>query len=498
MASMRRWLDRLSAALVAVFLVQAAPCYSAGAWVRISVTTHRNPVVTNAMQNGEKATPSISFTESGASFVFRYTLPCPSRGPNGRCPCCIGANYAWTLPPELVELGAKPKVRLSLSNNGTSVDSGYAALAMVSTSEPAIGIWDAGRGLGQVGADVKTFLALKTSLDQEVLIPFPDDKGIGHGVFTVYFAAYLNGNQAQCNTSGYAAARYEWRDNPDRGSNRKATPSTSGGNPPPNSPDCSQTPDQKLQEIFRRYYKQIPKGRYGTGIENNIRNVWDRSLDAFVCGGYQNQILNFFDRLRGSKNPKERCLFDDFDYGPIEIGVGLHQAIVIYRKGSDWKWTGMVLDPWFNQTPEVYSIAAWQWKSCMTMGSAGGCTVNGASWLGGYNKQYPTTGGPYPGDAGGPGPRPRTKAGRVTVNCPLIPYMIDEQGRVSGYRQNQELRQIPDVDFMTCVLEDGTPWTEFEFSPRKGLRLCMEGSGQGQAVVIGTMDLQRPEGSRDI
>jgi len=270
--------------------------------------------------------------------------------------------------------------------------------------------------------------------------------------------------------------------------------------PAPNipAPECSLTPEQALQEILRRYRQEIPKGRAGNGILNNIRNLWDRSLNEFTCGGYQHKVLDLFDKLRHSKDPKERCLFQDFDYGPIEIGVGLHQAVVIYRKGGNWKWTGTVLDPWFNQTPEVFNIAHWQWKSCMTLGMTGGCTVNGASWLGGYNRQYPTTGGPYPGDAGGPPARPRTKTGNVTVNCPLIPYLIDEQGRVSGYRANQELNQIPDVDFMTCVLEDGTPWTEFEFIPRKGLRLGMEGSGQGQAVVIGTMDLLKPAGSRDI
>jgi hypothetical protein len=98
-----------------------------------------------------------------------------------------------------------------------------------------------------------------------------------------------------------------------------------------------------------------------------------------------------------AKKPAGQCLLKDFDYGPIEIGIGLHQAVVIYRKGEDWKWKGVVLDPWFNQKPEVYTIATWQFKSCVSLGGAGGCTVNGASWLGSYT-QYPTVGGPYPGD----------------------------------------------------------------------------------------------------
>jgi len=158
MASIRRLLDCLSAALLAAFLMWATPCHSAGAWVRVSVTTHRNPVVTNVNAGGEKATASTSFTESGASFVFRYTLPCPSHGPNARCPFCIGANYAWTLPPELVEPGAKPKVRLSIANNGTNVDWGYNAVAMVFNSEPSSGIMGTGgREIGGVGADVKNF-----------------------------------------------------------------------------------------------------------------------------------------------------------------------------------------------------------------------------------------------------------------------------------------------------------------------------------------------------
>jgi hypothetical protein len=249
--------------------------------------------------------------------------------------------------------------------------------------------------------------------------------------------------------------------------------------------DCG-PPEQRLEEILHRYRQGIPKGPCSNGMINNVRSIFDHSLDGFRCGGYQGKVLDLLDRLRESKNPSERCLLKDFDYGPIEIGIGLHQAVVIYRKGTDWKSSGLVLDPWFNQTPESYPILQWQVKSCISLGSAGGCTVNGASWLGGWT-YYPTVGAPYPGDAG-KRPKPPTKAGRIAVNCPLIPCLVDEQGRVSGYRQGQTVNQIPGVVFMSCTLEDGSPWTEFEFSPRPGLRLALEGSGAGQATVVASLD----------
>ena len=142
MASMRRLLDCLSAALMAVFLMQAAPCYSAGAWVRVSVTPRQNPVVVRAMQDGEKAIPSVTLTAGGASFAFRFTLACPSHGAGARCPHGIGASYTWTLPPELVEPGAKAKARISMANLGTTKDDAAYGTWLKGARKFGSAIWD--------------------------------------------------------------------------------------------------------------------------------------------------------------------------------------------------------------------------------------------------------------------------------------------------------------------------------------------------------------------
>ena len=64
-------------------------------------------------------------------------------------------------------------------------------------------------------------------------------------------------------------------------------------------------------------------GRCGNGIIYSFRSK------LFNCRDCQHKVLDLFGKLRNGKDPKGRCRFEDFDYGPIEIGVRLHQAEVL-------------------------------------------------------------------------------------------------------------------------------------------------------------------------
>jgi hypothetical protein len=58
--------------------------------------------------------------------------------------------------------------------------------------------------------------------------------------------------------------------------------------------------------------------------------------------------------------PEECHLLNGYDFGPIEGSYSAHHAVVVYPKGTDWKKTGTVFDPWYNQKPEVMSISVWE------------------------------------------------------------------------------------------------------------------------------------------
>ncbi len=124
------------------------------------------------------------------------------------------------------------------------------------------------------------------------------------------------------------------------------------------------TETEKLGYFLNLYYQRIPKGIMRSGITNNIMQMAGvKDLDEFTCGGYQGKVLNILNTLKFSKDPCARQVLDDWDYGPIQAFYGAHQAVVIYPKGTDWKSTGIVLDPWIEQTPDIiYRIDDWAKK----------------------------------------------------------------------------------------------------------------------------------------
>jgi len=126
------------------------------------------------------------------------------------------------------------------------------------------------------------------------------------------------------------------------------------------------TPEQARQHIMTRFQAlgqgpvegSAPTYVGPAGFWNNVYSVFNDSYDNYVCGGWQGKVLQMLDAMRNG-SPEEKAVFDHFDYGPIQAYYGGHQAVVIYPKGSDWRQSGTVLDPWPNQRPETFSMAAW-------------------------------------------------------------------------------------------------------------------------------------------
>ncbi len=146
---------------------------------------------------------------------------------------------------------------------------------------------------------------------------------------------------------------------------------------------------EAMQHILTRF------NRLGTGPEmdawmtstisagslNNIYSVFTDVNDNYVCGAWQGRVLDMLDAMRNG-SPEEKAIFEHYDYGPIQAYYGGHQAVVVYPRGTDWRQTGTVLDPWPNQRPDTYTIQAWEDRFWFGVGPS---SV--------YQGQYPLTGG---------------------------------------------------------------------------------------------------------
>jgi hypothetical protein len=203
---------------------------------------------------------------------------------------------------------------------------------------------------------------------------------------------------------------------------------------------------------------------------------------------------------------------EDWDYGPIEAFWGGHQAVVIYPRGTTWTETGLVLDPWITQSPQVYSIEEWsiQFSGSSQYG------VRGSSV---YENQprYPTVGGTY-SPAGELRLSPEENAFiralpaekqawlkkmsevsrkawleqmlrrqkqnvTLSVNSPLDVYLTDDAGHVAGFMQDNLVDDLPEVYFRRFKRADGEYWTEVDYPANRGYRLVMVGAAGGQARV---------------
>src|SRR5688500_18338046 len=116
-------------------------------------------------------------------------------------------------------------------------------------------------------------------------------------------------------------------------------------------------------QLLASYYKEIPKGIAGTGINNNKLWWLDTKYDDFNCCSYQSKILCWLDHIRFGDNAESRLELEQFDYGPIQansVTTPGHQAVVIYPKNTNWRETGIVLDPWPEQKPMIYRMEEWK------------------------------------------------------------------------------------------------------------------------------------------
>ena len=284
-----------------------------------------------------------------------------------------------------------------------------------------------------------------------------------------------------------------------------------------------------LKDILKIYgdESKIPRGLVSNGPDNNKLWWFDKKYDDYVCGAYQSKVLGLLDNIKYGTNAEQKKLLEGYDYGPIQANCGItpggHQAVVIYPKGTDWRVTGTVLDPWPEQRSKSYTME--EWKKIFPHG------VNPSGY---YKGQYPICGGSGYNDPRKTELTPaetnwykslskqrqdgyknikdvterkrrmkidfsnRENTTRTAADCPLYLYITDGAGRISGFPGGMLRTEIPGVSVNTFQLADGTFWTELAYPSDKGYKVVFKGSGKGAAEVYSGFNMQDDPSNRSV
>jgi hypothetical protein len=131
----------------------------------------------------------------------------------------------------------------------------------------------------------------------------------------------------------------------------------------PLAPVSPEQVQANLQSLLGSFTSAIPSGsiqwtgRLSGHINNKVVAFFNG--DAYICSDYQARVLRWLDEIRTSSDPNVRGVLGGLDYGPIQTNGGGHRAVVVFPRGTDWRSTGTVFDPWPQQKPLSFPIATW-------------------------------------------------------------------------------------------------------------------------------------------
>jgi len=237
-----------------------------------------------------------------------------------------------------------------------------------------------------------------------------------------------------------------------------------------------------IDELSEEFVQEIPVGQVQTdpsfiqsvlgvvfapGTVNNMTN-WT----TFACGDYQTRVIQWLDSMRTDPDPTARARLAGIDYGPIQAYAGGHQAVVVFPRGTDWRETGTVLDPWPNQRPEVWTMK--RWTDRFTWGVDVG---EGAG-------QYPHLIGLPSHYAGTEIPPQRLHPRRIAVNSPVAVLVVAADGRRVGMLADGEfVYEIEGADFYPTARGGGEYQWYFGL-PEGSYQVHLTGTGNGEVHVL--------------
>lgn len=240
--------------------------------------------------------------------------------------------------------------------------------------------------------------------------------------------------------------------------------------------------EELLDDLSASFVQEIPVGQvrqdpsliqsalgvvFAPGTVNNMTN-WT----TFACGDYQTRVIQWLDSIRTHPDPQVRARLAGIDYGPIQAYRGGHQAVVVFPRGTDWRESGTVFDPWPNQRPEVWTMK--RWTDRFTWGVDVG---EGAG-------QYPHLFGNPSHYAGTDIPRSRLHSRRIAVNSPVAVLVTAADGRRVGMLEDGEfVYEIDSADFYPTPRGDGEHQWYFGL-PEGDYTVRLTGTGDGEVHVL--------------
>jgi hypothetical protein len=236
---------------------------------------------------------------------------------------------------------------------------------------------------------------------------------------------------------------------------------------------CPENVPGDLDAVLELYLKSIPEGPIlkelekakisapwkwmSPGSATNMLSHKYSKYDDFVCGGYQKQVMLFLHN-EVQANPEQCTLLNGYQFIPIQAERGMHHAVVIFPQGTDWKKTGIVLDPWPTQKPATYSVYNWSVKFPLI-----------------GEEVFKSDKGTYSSERMG-----------GALHCPVDILIVDNQGRRMGVIKDGSLvHEIPDAFIMNMPDVDGNNWY-FELDPRSSpsYRVEIMGTGNGTFSLV--------------
>jgi hypothetical protein len=253
-----------------------------------------------------------------------------------------------------------------------------------------------------------------------------------------------------------------------------------------------------FRELVNRYRDTIPQGVYGYSNPTGVYSLlpypgWTNNMigqNDTVCGAYQDKVLRWLARIKFSSDESERALLDGFDFGPVQIIKGMHQAVVIYPRGTDWHMTGIVLDPWVEQRPRIYSIQAWDSMFFFSPEPARGTVLTHITANDGFYPTTPNADGSWEyDDINSAKPklpeRYRQLRQRFTVQSPVTVLVTDANGRQLGLRDQQTYINDFDLEAEAYIMlrDDGT-YSSYFGLPEGKYTVTLTGTKAGKVHVL--------------
>lgn len=211
---------------------------------------------------------------------------------------------------------------------------------------------------------------------------------------------------------------------------------------------------RKFSEFRSRYLNNLPVGSaedggvgaspggvakmIAPGQANNL--LYAAGAKSSMAGNYQDKGLQWLLSLYFSQDSTDKSLIEGLDFGPIQIEGGAHQAVVVYQTGTDWRTSGVVLDPWLEQKPQFYPIDEWDDLYVSSPEPSMGNIGRPAGFYKGLFATTPDDNGKwkYPNNFNTTfAVRNRANGGRrIAVASPVMALVSDNSGRSFGLHED--------------------------------------------------------------